>query len=506
MNQIRMGAILSYISIFLTFAVGLIYTPILIRLLGQTDYGLYSLILAIASYLSLLDLGVGNAIVRYIARNRSIGDSKKESDLIGQFLIFFSIIGFLTMVLGMIIYMMVPDIFKNSIDTSDINTAQIMVLVLSLNFALSFPLNVYSAVLQAYEKFIFLRLSSIVRILLVPILTLFTLQVGGHLITMTVITSLVNISILVIGYIYAKRYIGIRVTFSPIEKNFKKEIFSYAFLIFLTSIADKIYWQTDQVLLGIMENSNIVAIYAVAIQFIMIFMSLSTAISSLFLPKISQIVTEKNHTTQVNDLFLKISRVQFFIIALAFSGFILFGREFIILWAGKSFETAYAIVVILMIPFFFDLIQNTGIVILQARGLYMFRTISLLACSLLNIIVSIPVINYYGSIGTAIVTAFFVALGNVLLLNFYYHIKIGLNMKLYWLSITKSLIPIIVLIFITYIIRFKFEFATSLIVAISTYLVFYTLIVYIFCLNLHERNSLRNIKIRLKESKWRKRY
>ena len=84
MNQIRIGAILSYISILLTFAVGLIYTPLLIRGLGQSDYGLYSLILAVSSYLSLLDLGVGNAIVRYIARSRAIKDTELESNGVSE--------------------------------------------------------------------------------------------------------------------------------------------------------------------------------------------------------------------------------------------------------------------------------------------------------------------------------------------------------------------------------------------------------------------------------------
>lgn len=494
MNQIRIGAVLSYISIFLTFAVGLIYTPILIRWLGQSDYGLYSIVLAFASYLSLMDMGVGNAIVRYIARNKAIGDSKKESDLVGQFIKFFLAISVLTLVIGFIICIKVPDIFQNSIANSDIKTAQIMIIVLTINFALSFPLNVYSAVLQAYERFVFLKLSSIIRIVVVPILTLIVLKLGGHLISMTVITSIVNITILLIGYLYCKKVIEIKVTFSPIERDLKKEIFIYASMIFLTSIADKIYWQTDQILLGILENPKVVAVYAVAIQFIMIFMSLSGALSSLFFPKISRIVTEKHHLTKINDLLISISRGQFFILALAFSGFILFGKEFIILWAGPSYEQAYIIVIILMIPFFFDLVQNTGLVILQAKGLYLFRTVSLVICSILNIIISIPVIGQYGSIGTAITTSIFVAVGNVLLLNFYFNYKIGLDMKLYWLNIARIMFPLLVLIILVHKIKLNFNLGTiELFISMFIYLVIYIITVYLFCLNSIEKSAIKKI-------------
>lgn len=55
----------------------------------------------------------------------------------------------------------------------------------------------------------------------------------------------------------------------------------------------KIYWQTDQVLLGILKGTEDVAIYAVAIQIVLIFMSLALAISGLFLPRISMLVTKK---------------------------------------------------------------------------------------------------------------------------------------------------------------------------------------------------------------------
>ncbi|MBT2678823.1 oligosaccharide flippase family protein [Bacillus sp. ISL-35] len=492
MNQIRIGALLSYISIFLTFIVGFIYTPILIRILGQTDYGIYSLILAFASYLSLMDMGVGNAIVRYIARNRVLGDSNKESDLIGHFLKFFLVISLFTIVVGVLICINAPFFFQNSLETPDIKTAQIMIIILTINFALSFPLNVYSSVLQAYERFIFLKLFSIIRIVIVPIVTLISLTIGYRLIAMTVISSSVNIIILIIGYLYCKKVIGIKVTYSPINLNYKKEIYSYALLIFLTAIADKIYWQTDQILLGILKNPESVAIYAVAIQFIFIFISLSGALSTLFLPQITKLVTEENHISRLDELFIKISKYQFFILALVFSGFFLFGQDFIILWAGQTFEQAYIIVIILMIPFFFDLVQNTGLVILQAKGLYLFRTISLIVCSILNIVISIPIINLYGSIGTAIVTSLFVAIGNVILLNVYYHYKVGLNIKLYWKNIISITVPILLLVTFIYIIIFNQRMQImELIIWIVLYTVLYTAVIYFFCFSTTEKRALK---------------
>ena len=63
MNQRRWGALLSYVNIILTVAVGLLYTPLMLRLLGQSEYGLYSLIGSVIGYLSVLDMGLGNTLV-----------------------------------------------------------------------------------------------------------------------------------------------------------------------------------------------------------------------------------------------------------------------------------------------------------------------------------------------------------------------------------------------------------------------------------------------------------
>lgn len=67
-NELKAGAFLSYLSIFVTIVIALLYTPIMLRLLGQSEYGLYSLIGAVVGYLSILDLGLGNAMVRYNAK------------------------------------------------------------------------------------------------------------------------------------------------------------------------------------------------------------------------------------------------------------------------------------------------------------------------------------------------------------------------------------------------------------------------------------------------------
>ncbi len=99
-KQRKVGIILSYLTIIVSTLVQLLYTPLLIRMLGQSEYGLYSLVSSIIGYLTVLDLGFGNAIIVYTTKFHTQGKFDDEKKLHGMFKIVFSIIGLIAVLLG----------------------------------------------------------------------------------------------------------------------------------------------------------------------------------------------------------------------------------------------------------------------------------------------------------------------------------------------------------------------------------------------------------------------
>ena len=286
-NQIKMGAVLSYLSLILSVVIALVYTPIMIRTLGQAEYGVYSLIGAFVGYLTILDMGLGNAIVRYVARTRANNDRQEESKLSGMFLILFTILGIIVGIIGAFMYHQIDLLFGNTLDAVELKLAKQMAIILIVNFAISFPLSVFGSLIQAHEKFIFMKLIAIIRIVIVPLVTVPLLFMGHGSVMMVTISSLINIACLLINVYYCINKLKIKVRFVRFDKQLIKEILIYSTFIFLNVIMDKIYWSTDQIILGAVSGVTQVAIYAIAMQFIMMYMSISTAISGLFLPKVS---------------------------------------------------------------------------------------------------------------------------------------------------------------------------------------------------------------------------
>ena len=192
---------------------------------------------------------------------------------------------------------------------------------------------------------------------------------------MVVAQTAFNVATLLLNGFYCRCKIRIKLVFGKFRWGFLREIAIYSFWIFLNAIMDRIYWSTGQFVLGAVAGTAAVAVFAVAINLENMYMGFSTAISGVFLPKITAMVATHKRDEDISDIFIRTGRIQYIIMAFILSGFILFGRQFINVWAGEGYEDAYAITLCFLIPLTVPLIQNIGITILQARNQMKFRSV-----------------------------------------------------------------------------------------------------------------------------------
>lgn len=445
MNELKAGAVLNYVAIGLNVIIGLTYTPYMLRMLGQSEYGLYSLAASIIAYLTVLDLGFGNAIVRYTAKFRAEKKKREQEEMFGMFLILYICIGIVAIIAGSILALNVENLFSAKMTAQEISRTRIILWLMTFNLAITFPMSIWGSIMTAYERFIFQRIVSITRSILNPLTMVVLLAYGYKAIAMVVVTTIFNIVTLVINYCYCKRKLHIKVRYGKFNFCFLKEVSVYSFWIFLNAIMDRIYWSTGQFVLGIFCGTVAIAVYAVAIQLQSFYMIFSTAISSVFLPRVTAMVSTGSSDKEVSDLFIRTGRLQYILMAFILSAFIVFGRSFIRLWAGKGYEDAYIISLLFFVPLTVPLIQNMGIVILQARNQMKFRSILYVIIAVASLCLSIPLAKLYGGIGCAIGTTAALTLGQIIIMNIYYKRKQGIDIPLFWKEIIKmSITPAIV--------------------------------------------------------------
>ena len=72
-----------------------------------------------------------------------------------------------------------------------------------------------------------------------------------------------------------------------------------------------------------------------------------------------------------------------------------------------------------------------------SNNMHQFRSWVYLFIALFNLTLSIPLIKRFGGVGGALGTAIALIIGTGLIMNWYYHFRIGLDMKHFWLQIAK---------------------------------------------------------------------
>ena len=490
-KEIKLGAILSYIIIIVNMVIGVLYTPILTAKLGQSEYGLYSLITSVIAYLTLLDFGFGNAIIIYTARYKVNNEKGKEQKLHGMFFIIYTIIGLIAGIIGYILYLNANTMFENSMSYEEIEKAKILLGILTFNLVVTFPLSIFSSIITAYEKFVFSKILNLIRIILNPIIMLILLNLGFKSVGLVILTTILNITTLILNFIYCKTNLKIKLKFGKLDFSLLKEIMAYSIWIFLNSIMDKINWSLDQFVLGIYSGSVTVAIYAVAGNLNSMYLNFSTAISGVLLPKVTKMQEEKATNKEFTDIFIKTGRIQYIVMALIISGFVLYGREFInLLWVGPEYDQSYFIACILMIPVTIPLIQNIGLNILQAKNMYKFRVIILLCFAVINVIISIILSKLYGGIGAAIGTAISLIGGAIISMNIFYHKKVGINIIEFWRNIVKMTIPVIISVILAIIIKISLPINNNilLISEILIYTIIYSCFMWKLGMNTYEKD------------------
>lgn len=502
-KQRKIGAILSYISIIANTIVGLTYTPFLIKQLGQSEYGLYSLINSIIGYLTVLDFGFGNAVIVYTAKYRAKGEYEKEKKLQGMFFVVFCIIASITSILGVVLYFLVPTMFGNTMTSLELKEAKELVIILIINLAFNFIFSIYSSIISAYEEFVFQKVMNIVSIILKPVIMIPLLFLGYKSIGMSITTTLINIFIMFSNYLFCRNKLNVRIKFMGFDKILFKEIFKYSFWIFLNYIVDKINWSVDKFILGAVSGTVAVSVYSVAANLNDMVVNLSTAISGVLLPKVSKMVAKNASDEEITKEFIKVGRIQYYVIFLVVSGFAILGKEFIKAWVGVEYLDAYYITLILIIPTAVPLIQNLGISIMQAKNKHKFRSIVYFFVAIFNIIISIPLAKKYAGIGSAIGTAIGMIIGNIIIINIYYQKEIGINVIKFWKQIIKMTITFIIPITITLIIMhfYRLYGYKQVIVYGVIYVILFGITSYLLTMNGYEKGLVNKIFIKFKKKK-----
>lgn len=447
MNQRRTGIVLNYVSKAIQILTGLFYTPIMLQSLGQSEYGTYQLVYSVISYLSILNLGMTGAYNRFYYRYKVKKEEENIAKLNWLFLSVFIAISLVSTLCGVFMYQNIEIILGGKLLGEEIRLAKHLMIYMIFNIAITFPANVFDCNVAANESFIFQKLLIIFQGLVGPFVTLPLLFRGYGSVGVVLVTTVLTVLKFIVNVVYCIKRLEMKFRIGRIDWNLLVEILHFSFFIVVSQVVEIINCNVDNFLLGRYMGVIPIAVYGVASQINSLYMQLSTAVSSIFSPQVNQIVARTNDNLELDNLFIKVGRIQFIVLLLVLLEFVLVGESFIVLWVGEEYRESFWITLALIIPVTIPLIQNIGVEIQYAKNMHKVRAFVYLMISIFNVIISIGFIKCWGAFGAALGTALALLLGNVLFMNYYYHKKIGLNIKKFWISIGEF-VPTIILTYL----------------------------------------------------------
>lgn len=435
-SQLKVGVALSYTNIIFSNIINLVYTPIMLRMLGQSEYGVYSLSASVIGYLGLFNFGFGSTYIRYFSRYKVKEDKVKIKQLNGMFLIIFSIIGILVLTSGMALIHNIDKILGEKLTFAELSTSRILMTIMVINMALSMPGSIFNSFITANEQYIFQRSIDLIKTISSPFITLPLLMLGYKSIAVVTVACVLSIVTIFINIYYCIRLMHIQFSFKGFEASLLKEIGIFSFFVFLQLLMDQINWQIDKFILGMFSGSIAVAIYSIGSQFNNYFIQFSGAIASVFTPRVHKLISQ-NDTNGITDLFIKVGRIQFMVVFFFYLAFLIFGQEFIYLWAGKGYENAYIVAVLLVSPIILGLTENLGLEIVKAKNIHGPINLIYFFVCIINVVISIPLCIRYGEIGSAFGTFITMTVSQVVIQNVYYYSVAKINILTYLKSLFR---------------------------------------------------------------------
>jgi O-antigen/teichoic acid export membrane protein len=493
-SQIKAGAVLSYISMGISTVVSLIYTPIMLSQLGDSEYGVYNLVLPVISYLNLLSLGLGSAYIRYYARYKVTKDTRSQAKMNGMFFVTYTVLGILLVALGFFLSNHGNLIFGKKLTPEEIALGERLLRIMSINAGISFPLSVFESFVTINERYIFLRVASMIKTVLNPIVMIPLLLMGFRSMTMALLALVFTVLTGIVEMYYSFAKLHMPVDFRSYDFRLLKSMMGYTYYIFLSAVVENVNWSIDRLLLGWIRGTAEVTTYVVASQLNIYYLSFSMAIANVLTPRVHCMVAEHRSDRELSRLFTRVGRIQFLLLMAIFLGFVAVGETFVIRWGGgERFAVSYVIALILMATTILPAIQTVGIEIQRAKGMQRFRTYLYLAVCVGNALISIPLTFKWGGIGAALGTILLTILGNVVVMNWYYKNRIGLDIPRFWREIV-ALVPGMVIPLIVAILMAVFvpngSYWTVLIFG-AIFLAIYCFFMWNFGMNRYEKDLVR---------------
>jgi len=388
---------------FGTIAIAFLLSPFLVHTLGDTKYGIWSIITALTGYMTLLDLGVGSAIAKYVSKHKASEDYKSINVVISSGIVILLVVGLFLIAVSPFIADLVVSAFK--FDAALKDTVHTLVIIAAVDIAIFVASGVFFGAFYGFQRNELTNAALLFAALIKAILWYLVLSNGFDLLAMGVV-SLVGNSLTTLLLVVFMRKIEpqVEITTRHANKASVASVFDYSKFTFLTMLGMQLIYYSDAFVVGYFLSAAAITIYTIPWSLNEYSNRLIIAVAQTFVPVFSE--QEATRDQAIYGTYITGTKAVLLLSNLLCIGVLTLGDEFVGIWMGPRYAVECS--AILAIMFFTLLIkspQHLSYSILLGTANHQKFSVYNMGFSIANLVLSIVLVQKFGLIGVAAATA-----------------------------------------------------------------------------------------------------
>ncbi len=405
MRSIRVlkNVLTNYLRFFLAGVIGFLLTPIMVRLMGDGDYGLWVTVFSLTGYFGLFDQGIRPSLVRYVSRDHALGDDEGLGRTISSAIVLYAAVGLVTLVATGVVAGTLHGWLK--VEPARLPVASQIVWLFGVSLALGFPLGVFGATLSGLQRYDIANGVGIVIGIVRAVAFVVVLRLGGGLVGLAWAALITNLLGYVVSALFVFRLLPrVRYAMRLVDGPHLRLIGSYSGIAFAGALASSIAFQTDALVITGFLGAALVTPFALASGLVDNARSLVHSATWVLSPTASELET-RGELDKLHAMLVAGSKYSVLLAWPVLFGLIIFGSNLLETWVGARYRGAGLLLTILTVPTLVALPQSAAASLLYGISRHRGVVALSLLNALLNLGLSLLWVKPYGTVGVAMGTA-----------------------------------------------------------------------------------------------------
>jgi O-antigen/teichoic acid export membrane protein len=391
-----------YAAIVINAFISLLVLPINVHYLGSSAYGLWMLTASVTTYFSVLELGYGGAIVKFVAEYRAKKDVRALNEILSTLFYLLSGIGIIAYGIAAVVAALLPYIFN--LEPDQVSTGRIILLLIAVNVALHFSFSIYGGVINGFQRYYLNTVPGTVAAIVTAIVNVAVLWMGYGLIELVAATTAVRVAPY---WLYRRNaykvFPALEIRRSFFRRDRLRELTGFSIYLAIIDWSTRLNFTIDTFLIGIFLNTTAVGIYSIGQRLSEALVRLTNQLHIFLFPAVVDRAVSGRADEQ-QQLMVRATRFQL-AMAIAVCGAIAtLSDTLIAAWIGPGWESSVVITQLLTYVVVLRAWMAMPSTLLKGIGRHKFVAAASAWCALANVLLSIVLVKTVGLVGVALGT------------------------------------------------------------------------------------------------------